>query len=198
MFDIEIDKYFRTIAFRQSKYLQDLKHTYPILTFNLLKEEADRCGRTLKVYKDIPVKDPSCAQLSLNLKSPMLLRMNNSLDYLYMLNDDADPSTLGPIATMYSDLFRREWHDDPKVGLIKCIDEILKRTSHGPLSMWTDYGREIQLYSGAAKRAFLDGVMKFGLEISGTTTKSIMDSCADDFDRLSTFIQMNLEKYKDF
>lgn len=196
MFDIEIDKYFRTIAFRQSKYLQDLKHAYPVLTFNLLKEEADKCGRTLKVYKDVPVKDPSWAQLSLNLKSPMLARMNNSLDYLYMLNDDVDPSSLGPVATMYSDLFKREWNGDPSIGLKRCIDEILKRTSHGTFSMWTDYEREIQLYTGAAKRAFLDAVLKFNLEISGTTTKSIMDSCADDFDRLSLFIQNNLEKYK--
>lgn len=195
MFDIEIDKYFRTIAFRQSKYLQDLKHAYPILTFHLLKEEADKCGRTLKVYKDIPVKDPSWAQLSLNLKSPMLSRMNNSLDYLYMLNDDADPSSLGPVATMYSDLFKREWNGDPAIGLKRCIEEILMRTSHGPFTMWTDYEREIQLYTGAAKRAFLDAVLKFNLEISGTTTKSIMDSCADDFDRLSIFIQTNLEKY---
>lgn len=195
MFDIEIDKYFRTVAFRQSKYLQDLKHAYPILTFHLLKEEADKCGRTLKVYKDIPVKDPSWAQLSLNLKSPMLSRMNNSLDYLYMLNDDADPSSLGPVATMYSDLFKREWNGDPAIGLKRCIEEILMRTSHGPFSMWTDYEREIQLYTGAAKRAFLDAVLKFNLEISGTTTQSIMDSCADDFDRLSIFIQTNLEKY---
>lgn len=195
MFDIEIDKYFRTIAFRQSKYLQYLKHAYPILTFHLLKEEADKCGRTLKVYKDIPVKDPSWAQLSLNLKSPMLSRMNNSLDYLYMLNDDADPSSLGPVATMYSDLFKREWNGDPEIGLKRCIEEILTRTSHGPFTMWTDYEREIQLYTGAAKRAFLDAVLKFNLEISGTTTKSIMDSCADDFDRLSIFIQTNLEKY---
>lgn len=196
MFDLEIDKYFRTIAFRQSKYLQDLKHAYPDLTFNLLKEEADRCGRTLKVYKDIPVKDPSWAQLSLSLKSPMLARMNKSLDYLYMLNDDADLDKVGPVARMYSDLFKREWNGDLEVGLTKCIDEILERTSHGPLSMWTDYEREIQLYTGAAKRAFLDAVMKFNLEISGTTTNSIMDSCADDFDRLSIFIQSNLEKYK--
>ena len=196
MFDVEIDKYFRTIAFRQSKYLQDLKHAYPALTFNLLKEEADKCGRTLKVYKDMPVKDPSWAQLSLSLKSPMLARMNNSLDYLYMLNDDVDPSSLGPVATMYSDLFKREWNGDPATGLKRCLDEILKRTSHGPFSMWTDYEREIQLYTGAAKRAFLDAVLKFNLEISGTTTKSIMDSCADDFDRLSIFIQTNLEKYK--
>lgn len=196
MFDLEIDKYFRTIAFRQSKYLQDLKHAYPILTFTLLKEEADRCGRTLKVYKDIPVKDPSWAQLSFDMKSPMLARMNKMLDYLYMLSEDADPDRLGTIATMYSDLFKREWHDDPKVGLTKCIDEILLRTSRGPFSMWTDYEREIQLYTGAAKRAFLDAVLKFDLEISGTVTKDIMDSCADDFDRLSLFIQNNLEKYK--
>ena len=196
MFDIEIDKYFRTIAFRQSKYLQDLKHAYPNLTFNLLKEEADRCGRTLKVYKDLPIKDPGFAQLSLSLKSSMLLRMNNSLDYLYMLNDDADHDKLGPVATMYSDLFKREWNGDLEVGLSKCIAEILERTSHGPLSMWTDYEREIQLYTGEAKRAFLDAVLKFDLEISGTTTKSIMDSCADDFDRLTIFIKTNLDRYK--
>jgi hypothetical protein len=196
MFDLEIDKYFRTIAFRQSKYLQDLKHAYPVLTFNLLKEDADKCGRTLKVYKDIPVKDPSWAQLSLSLKSPMLTRMNSSLEYLYMMNDDVDLDRVGPVATMYSDLFKREWNGDPRLGLNICIEAILMRTSHGPFSMWTDYEREIQLYTGAAKRAFLDAVLKFNLEISGTTTKSIMDSCADDFDRLSLFIQTNLEKYK--
>jgi hypothetical protein len=196
MFDLEIDKYFRTIAFRQSKYLQDLKHAYPVLTFNLLKEEADKCGRTLKVYKDIPVKYPNLSQLSLSLKSPMLARMNSSLEYLYMMNDDVDLDRVGPVATMYSDLFKREWNGSPRLGLNICIEAILTRTSHGPFSMWTDYEREIQLYTGASKRAFLDAVLKFNLEISGTTTKSIMDYCADDFDRLSLFIQNNLEKYK--
>lgn len=199
MFDIEIDKYFRTIAFRQSKYLQDLKHEYPSVNFEMTIEEAEKYAKTISVYRRSDITGSlTDSIITLQLKCPLLTRVSGYLEQIYMLEEEVGQGLEGKlnnISMMYSDIFKHEWTGDSKMGMMMCIEEVINRTSRGPLSMWTDYERAIDIFYGAQKRAFLDAVLKFNLEISGTTSRVILSSASEDLERLSAFVKMHSDEY---
>jgi hypothetical protein len=120
MFDTEIDKYWRVLDMRMSKFIWQLKSEFPDLEVKTYGE--DVFGES-KVLCHIHISSPSCPNHSLRLSRKKIIDTNNMLNSLSEIRDNA--SALPIIKQLYERAMMLEY-DEEVTDLIEAFDASLR------------------------------------------------------------------------
>ena len=214
MFSVSIDKFKRMLDVRRARYKRSLETTFPFLDIEYgdgtsleLEAEKKETSLLLRVkgdYINLPLEEWKVAkEVKFVLSSDVLSSTRTYLDSIYMFDDDSgNPGirkrAMNNVDMLWSLLFKTSTPNglgDEEL-LDKCLKEIDRKTSYGPLSMYNNYKREAPSFK-YFKSALTDAIVELHLEITGEATMELIKNLKDDHVRLAkTLIEMDKEQAK--
>lgn len=214
MFSVSIDKFKRMLDLRRARYKRSLETTFPFLDIEYgdgtsleLEAEKKETSLLLRVkgdYINLPLEEWKVAkEIKFILYSDVLGSTQSYLDSIYMFDDDNEnPSirkrAMNNVDMLWSLLFKTSTPSglgDEEL-LDKCLKEIDRKTSYGPLSMYNSYKREAPSFK-YFKSALTDAIVELHLEITGDATMELIKNLKDDHVRLAkTLIEVDKEQAK--
>lgn len=214
MFSVSIDKFKRMLDLRRARYKRSLETTFPFLDIEYgdgtsleLEAEKKETSLLLRVkgdYINLPLEEWKVAkEIKFILYSDVLGSTQSYLDSIYMFDDDNEnpgirKRAMNNVDMLWSLLFKTSTPSglgDEEL-LDKCLKEIDRKTSYGPLSMYNSYKREAPSFK-YFKSALTDAIVELHLEITGEATMELIKNLKDDHVRLAkTLIEVDKEQAK--
>jgi hypothetical protein len=214
MFSVSIDKFKRMLDLRRARYKRSLETTFPFLDIEYgdgtsleLEAEKKETSLLLRVkgdYINLPLEEWKVAkELKFVLYSDVLGSTQSYLDSIYMFDDDNEnpgirKRAMNNVDMLWSLLFKTSTPSglgDEEL-LDRCLKEIDRRTSYGPLSMFNSYKREAPSFK-YFKSTLTDSIVELHLEITGEATMELIKNLKQDHMRLAkTLIEMDKEQAK--
>lgn len=214
MFSVSIDKFKRMLDVRRARYKRSLETTFPFLDVEYgdgtsleLEAEKKETSLLLRVkadYINMPPEEWKVAkEIKFILYSDVLGSTQSYLDSIYMFDDDNDnpgirKRAMNNVDMLWSLLFKTSTPTglgDEEL-LDKCLKEIDRKTSYGPLSMYNSYKREAPSFK-YFKSTLTDAIVELDLEITGEATMELIQNLKHDHERLAkTLIEIDQEKSK--
>lgn len=214
MFSVSIDKFKRMLDVRRARYKRSLETTFPFLDIEYgdgtsleLEAEKKETSLLLRVkgdYINLPLEEWKVAkEVKFVLTSDVLSSTQSYLDSIYMFDDDNEnpgirKRAMNNVDMLWSLLFKTSTPSglgDEEL-LDKCLKEIDRKTSYGPLSMYNSYKREAPSFK-YFKSALTDAIVELDLEITGEATMELIKNLKDDHVRLAkTLIEVDKEQAK--
>lgn len=214
MFSVSIDKFKRMLDVRRARYKRSLETTFPFLDVEYgdgtsleLEAEKKETSLLLRVkadYINMPPEEWKVAkEIKFILYSDVLGSTQSYLDSIYMFDDDNDnpgirKRAMNNVDMLWSLLFKTSTPTglgDEEL-LDKCLKEIDRKTSYGPLSMYNSYKREAPSFK-YFKSTLTDAIVELDLEITGEATMELIQNLKQDHVRLAkTLIEIDQEKSK--
>lgn len=214
MFSVSIDKFKRMLDVRRARYKRSLETTFPFLDIEYgdgtsleLEAEKKETSLLLRVkgdYINLPLEEWKVAkEIKFILYSDVLGSTQSYLDSIYMFDDDNEnpgirKRAMNNVDMLWSLLFKTSTPSglgDEEL-LDKCLKEIDRKTSYGPLSMYNSYKREAPSFK-YFKSALTDAIVELHLEITGDATMELIKNLKDDHVRLAkTLIEVDKEQAK--
>lgn len=214
MFSVSIDKFKRMLDVRRARYKRSLETTFPFLDIEYgdgtsleLEAEKKETSLLLRVkgdYINLPLEEWKVAkEVKFVLSSDVLSSTQSYLDSIYMFDDDNEnpgirKRAMNNVDMLWSLLFKTSTPSglgDEEL-LDKCLKEIDRKTSYGPLSMYNSYKREAPSFK-YFKSALTDAIVELHLEITGEATMDLIKNLKDDHVRLAkTLIEVDKEQAK--
>lgn len=214
MFSVSIDKFKRMLDIRRARYKRSLETTFPFLDIEYgdgtsleLEAEKKETSLLLRVkadYINLPLEEWTIAkEIKFVLYSDVLGSTQSYLDSIYMFDDDNDnpgirKRAMNNVDMLWSLLFKTSTPSglgDEEL-LDRCLKEIDRKTSYGPLSMYNSYKREAPSFK-YFKSTLTDAIVELDLEITGEATMELIQNLKQDHVRLAkTLIEIDQEKSK--
>ena len=215
MFSLEIDKFKRMMDVRRARYKRSLETTFPFLDIEYgdgtsLELEAEKRETSLLLrvkadYINLPVLEEwnVAKEIKFVLYSDIIGSTQSYLDSIYMFDDDNEnpgirKRAMNNVDMLWSLLFKTSTPtglSDEEL-LDRCLKEIDRRTSYGPLSMFNSYKREAPSFK-YFKSTLADAIVDLDLEITGEATMEMIKNLKQDHERLAKkLIEKNLEQAK--
>ena len=215
MFSLEIDKFKRMMDVRRARYKRSLETTFPFLVIEYgdgtsleLEAEKKETSLLLRVkadYINLPVLEEwnVAKEIKFVLYSDIIGSTQSYLDSIYMFDDDNEnpgirKRAMNNVDMLWSLLFKTSTPtglSDEEL-LDRCLKEIDRRTSYGPLSMFNSYKREAPSFK-YFKSTLADAIVDLDLEITGEATMEMIKNLKQDHERLAKkLIEKNLEQAK--
>ena len=207
MFSTEIDKFKRLMNLRRARYKHELEENFPFLDITygneskmMYRDDADPADElVLRVKEDflnLPFDTWSIARsISYVLTSDTLSSANKYIDMIYMFEDDqGNPGirrrTISDVDMLWSQLFKSVPTDGQKTEDIfeKCLKELDRQTSFGPLSMYNGYKRTLY-YPEARSGDFHSAILKCKLEIAGQSAIKHVSDLRTDHSNLAKLVR---------
>lgn len=214
MFSVSIDKFKRMLDLRRARYKRSLETMFPFLDIEYgdgtsleLEAEKKETSLLLRVkgdYINLPLEEWKVAkEIKFILYSDVLGSTQSYLDSIYMFDDDNEnpgirKRAMNNVDMLWSLLFKTStpsglWDEEL---LDKCLKEIDRKTSYGPLSMYNSYKREAPSFK-FFKSTLTDSIVELNLEITGEATIELIQNLKQDHVRLAkTLIEMDKEQAK--
>jgi len=214
MFSVSIDKFKRMLDVRRARYKRSLETTFPFLDVEYgdgtsleLEAEKKETSLLLRVkadYINMPPEEWKVAkEIKFILYSDILGSTQSYLDSIYMFDDDNEnpgirKRAMNNVDMLWSLLFKTSTPSglgDEEL-LDRCLKEIDRKTSYGPLSMYNSYKREAPSFK-YFKSTLTDAIVELDLEITGEATMELIQNLKQDHVRLAkTLIEMDKEQAK--
>ena len=214
MFSVSIDKFKRMLDIRRARYKRSLETKFPFLDIEYgdgtsLELEAEKKETSLLLrlkgdYINLPLEELTIAkEIKFVLYSDVLGSTQSYLDSIYMFDDDNDnpgirKRAMNNVDMLWSLLFKTSTPSglDDEELLDRCLKEIDRKTSYGPLSMYNSYKREAPSFK-YFKSTLTDAIVELDLEITGEATMELIQNLKQDHVRLAkTLIEMDKEMSK--
>ena len=211
MFSVSIDKFKRMLDVRRARYKRSLETTFPFLDIEYgdgtsleLEAEKKETSLLLRVkgdYINLPEEEWKVAkEVKFVLTSDVLSSTQSYLDSIYMFDDDNEnpgirKRAMNNVDMLWSLLFKTSTPSglgDEEL-LDKCLKEIDRKTSYGPLSMFNSYKREAPSFK-YFKSTLTDSIVELNLEITGEATMEMIQNLRDDHVRLAKSLIKNNEE----
>ena len=208
MFSVSIDKFKRMLDLRRARYKRSLETKFPFLDIEYgdgtsleLEAEKKETSLLLRVkgdYVDLPPKELEVAkEIKFVLYSDILGSTQSYLTSIYMFDDDNDnpgirKRAMNNVDMLWSLLFKTSTPSglaDEEL-LDRCLKEIDRKTSSGPLSMFNSYKREAPSFK-FFKSTLTDSIVELNLEITGEATMDLIQSLKVDHERLAKSLIKN-------
>lgn len=202
MFSVSIDKFKRMLDVRRARYKRSLETTFPFLDIEYgdgtsleLEAEKKETSLLLRVkgdYINLPLEEWKVAkEIKFVLYSDVLGSTQSYLDSIYMFDDDNEnpgirKRAMNNVDMLWSLLFKTSTPSglgDEEL-LDRCLKEIDRKTSYGPLSMYNSYKREAPSFK-YFKSTLTDAIVELDLEITGEATMELIQNLKDDHVRLA-------------
>lgn len=211
MFSVSIDKFKRMLDIRRARYKRSLETTFPFLDIEYgdgtsleLEAEKKETSLLLRVkgdYINMPLEEWKVAkEIKFVLYSDVLGSTQSYLDSIYMFDDDNEnpgirKRAMNNVDMLWSLLFKTSTPSglgDEEL-LDRCLKEIDRKTSSGPLSMFNSYKREAPSFK-YFKSTLTDSIVELDLEITGEATMEMIKNLRDDHVRLAKSLIKNNEE----
>lgn len=202
MFSVSIDKFKRMLDLRRARYKRSLETTFPFLDIEYgdgtsleLEAEKKETSLLLRVkadYINMPPEEWKVAkEIKFVLYSDVLGSTQSYLASIYMFDDDNEnpgirKRAMNNVDMLWSLLFKTSTPTglgDEEL-LDRCLKEIDRKTSSGPLSMFNSYKREAPSFK-FFKSTLTDAIVDLDLEITGEATMDLIQRLKHDHERLA-------------
>lgn len=202
MFSVEIDKFKRMMDLRRARYKHDLEVKFPELkieygdrSYIYEKSENTDISLCLTLKEDMlnmPFDQCSIAKkIRYILTSDVLKCSNSYIESIYMYDDenasrDVRKRVMNNVDMLWSLLFKTSTPDGltEEELLSKCLGQIDRCTSNGPLSMYTSYRREPGSYRFVSD-TFANALVDLDLDIAGASRFSDISKLKFDHCRIA-------------
>lgn len=215
MFSIEIDKFRRMLDLRRARYKHELETKFPNLAItygdgtrssetDIDKRETSLCLRVKADRVNLPFLECHIANnITYELHSDIILTAKNHIDSIYMYDDDRENLTIrkrtsSSLDMLWSYLFKTSVPEGLSEEEIfsRCLSHIDKKTSSGPLTLYTSYERSI-LGVGISNNVFTNAIVDLDLDIAGEATMNLLQNLQYDHERLAKLMfEKNEEQAK--
>ena len=218
MFSVSIDKFKRMLDIRRARYKRSLETTFPFLDIeygdgsflelNAEKRETSLLLRVKADYINLPLEEWNVAkEIKLVLYSDVIGSTQSYLASIYMFDEDNEnPSirkrAMNNVDMLWSLLFKTSTPSElgDEELLDRCLKEIDRRTSYGPLSMFNSYKRDtpsFRHFNWHFNSSLADAIVDLDLEITGEATMELIQNLKHDHERLAKkLIEKHLEQAK--
>lgn len=196
MFSASIDKFKRMLDLRRARYKRSLETTFPFLDIEYgdgtsleLEAEKKETSLLLRVKADYINLQPEewkvAKEIKFVLYSDVLGSTQSYLASIYMFDDTENPGirkrAMNNVDMLWSLLFKTSTPSglgDEEL-LDRCLKEIDRKTSAGPLSMFNSYKREAPSFK-FFKSTLADAIVELNLEITGEATMELISNLNSD------------------